>query len=41
MHLSLYGFVTAPNEEMNLIKVDEKNFDHHGNRIENELISSS
>ena len=33
MHLSLDGFVAAPNEEMNRIKVDEEIFDHVGKRI--------
>jgi hypothetical protein len=33
MHLSLDGFVAAPNGEMNRIKVDEEIFDHVGKRI--------
>jgi dihydrofolate reductase len=33
MHISLDGFVAAPNGEMNWIKVDEEIFDHIGKRI--------
>jgi hypothetical protein len=33
VHLSLDGFVTGPNEEMNWIKVDEEIFAHAGKRI--------
>ncbi|MEO7309303.1 MAG: dihydrofolate reductase family protein [Chitinophagaceae bacterium] len=33
MHISLDGFVSGPNGEMNWIKVDEEIFDHVGKRI--------
>ncbi|MEJ2880947.1 dihydrofolate reductase family protein [Pedobacter sp. GR22-6] len=33
MHMSLDGFVTGPNGEMDWIKVDEEIFDHVGKRI--------
>ena len=33
MHLSLDGFVSGPNGEMDWIKVDEEIFDHVGKRI--------
>jgi dihydrofolate reductase len=33
MHISLDGFVTGPNGEMDWIKVDEEIFDHVGKRI--------
>jgi hypothetical protein len=33
MHISLDGFVAAPNGEMNWIKVDAEIFDHVGKRI--------
>ena len=33
MHISLDGFVSGLNGEMNWIKVDEEIFDHVGKRI--------
>ncbi|MBX7043441.1 MAG: dihydrofolate reductase family protein [Ignavibacteria bacterium] len=35
MHMSLDGFVSGPNGELNWAKVDEELFDHIGNRIKN------
>ena len=33
MHISLGGFVAAPDGEMNWVKVDKEIFDHVGKRI--------
>ena len=33
MHISLDGFVSGPNGEMDWIKVDQNIFDHIGQRI--------